>query len=65
MTRTEYKSETGKLTHIRKNTFSYGQVIVTKYLGGYCTAQLGNAMSWEEDSEAALIARLDAAGYGK
>ena len=64
-TRSEYKSETGKLNHVRRNEFTYGSAVVTKYIGGYCTATIGNAMSWEANSEAELIARLDAAGYAK
>jgi len=63
--RPEYRSETGKLRHVQKNVFRYGDTIVTKYLGGHCVATVGNVMSWEADSEAELIQRLDAAGYGE
>lgn len=63
--RREHKSETGKLRHVRRNEFTYGETVVTKYLGGYCVAKLGNAMSWEADSEAELVERIDAAGFGE
>lgn len=62
--RQEYRSETGKMEHIEKNTFRYGQAIVTKYIG-LCRATLGDSMSWEEETEAKLIDRIDRAGYGK
>ena len=66
--RPEYRSETGKLTHcphVGRNVFTYGSVVVTKYINGYCEGQLGNAMSWNANSEAALIKRLDDSGYKK
>lgn len=62
--RPEYRSETGKLIHEGKNRFRYGQTYVTKYIGGYCEATLGNALRWEADSEKELIERIDKSGYG-
>ena len=66
--RPQYRSETGKLTHcphVAKNVFTYGSAVVTKFADGYCEAKIGNAMSWNANSEAALIKRLDDAGYKK
>ena len=62
-TRNEYKSETKKMTHIRRNTFTYGSAVITKYTGGYCVAKIGSSMTWEADSEAELIEKLDSSGY--
>lgn len=59
-----YRSETGRMEHVRGNVFLYGQTIVTKYLGNYCEATCGNALRFDADTEQELLDRIDTAGYG-
>lgn len=72
MMRPEQISETGKLVkipHCGINVFRYGDCTVKKYRGGqrgcYCVATVGNAITFDAESEQELVDRINRAGYGE